>query len=302
MAAQDSDEPLVLLTGATGYVGSRLLDLLQAEGLRVRCLARTPAKLEGRTGARTEVVGGDLLDRDSLREALRGVAVAYYLVHSLETKGSYAQEDRDAATWFAAEARAAGVGRMIYLGGLGSGDDLSEHLTSRQEVGRILRESGVPTVEFRASIVLGAGSLSYEMVRSLVERLPIMVIPRWVRTQAQPIGIDDVLRYLTAARTIELDESRIYEIGGADRSSYLDLMREYASQRGLKRVFVPVPVLTPGLSSLWLKLITPLFARVGRKLIDGVRNATVVRDDTALRDFAIRPMSMRDAMARAVRQ
>jgi uncharacterized protein YbjT (DUF2867 family) len=301
MNTRTAKNPIVLLTGATGYVGGLLLDRLLQEGLRVRCMVRRPEALSGRTNGCTEVIRGDVLDRSSLRNSLRGVDVAYYLVHSLNAKGSYADQDRIAARMFGEEALRAGVGRIVYLGGLGGGEDLSEHLASRQEVGRILRESGVPTVEFRASVVIGAGSLSFEMVRSLVERLPVMVIPRWVRTPAQPVAIDDVMSYLLAARVIPIDESRIYEIGGADRVSYLDLMKEYTRQRGLRRFFVPVPVLTPWLSSLWLKLFTPLLARVGRKLVDGVRNSTVVRDDAALDDFAIRPLSMQEAIARAIR-
>lgn len=296
---QDSD-PLVLITGATGYVGSRLLAELERQGLRLRVLARRPQKLADRVGPRTEVLRGDLLEPGSLPGALAGVDAAYYLVHSMQDHGDYAEKDRRAATHFADAARRAGVGRVIYLGGLGRDADLSEHLRSRQEVGRILRESGVDCIEFRASVVIGAGSLSYEMVRALVERLPLMVIPRWVRTAAQPIAVDDLLGYLIAARSLPLEGSRIYEIGGADRVSYLDLMQEYARQRGLKRAFVRVPVLSPRISALWLSLFTPLLARVGRNLIAGVKNATVVHDPAALRDFPIRPMNMTEAVRRAM--
>jgi ligand-binding SRPBCC domain-containing protein len=192
----------------------------------------------------------------------------------------------------------------VYLVGLGSagGGPLSEHLRSRQETGEALRAGGVPVVEFRASVVLGAGSLSFEMIRALVERLPVMVWPRWVTVKTQPIGIDDVVAYLVAALALDIPagESQIYEIGSPDRVSYGDLMREYARQRGLRRAFVSVPVLTPNLSSLWLRLVTPLHARVGRKLIEGVRNPTVVSDGSALADFAIRPLGIREAMARAL--
>jgi len=225
---------------------------------------------------------------------------AYYLIHSMASSRDYAARDRAGAEAFARAAKQAGVRRIIYLGGLGQGDDLSEHLASRQEVGRILRESGVPTIEFRASIVIGSGSLSFELVRALVEKLPAMVTPSWVSTPTQPIGIEDLIAYLVSALDVQGDESIVYQIGGPDRVSYGDLMREYARLRGLRRVLLPVPVLTPRLSSLWLGLVSPVHARVGRELIDGVRNATVVRDDRALRDFAIRPSGVRAMLSRAL--
>ncbi len=214
--------------------------------------------------------------------ALRDVHTAYYLVHSMASSRDYAENDRKGAEHFARAAREAGVQRIIYLGGLGHGEMLSRHLASRQEVGRIFRESGVPTIELRASIVIGSGSLSFELVRALVEKLPAMVTPRWVDTPTQPIGIEDVVAYLVAALDRPAGESTIYEIGGPDRVSYGDLMREYARLRGLKRVMVPVPVLSPRLSGLWLGLVTPVYSQVGRELIDGMRNPTVVEDDRAL--------------------
>ena len=202
---------------------------------------------------------------------------------------------------FGRAARAASVRRIVYLGGLGEeGADLSPHLRSRHEVGRVLRASGVPVIEFRASIVIGSGSLSFEMLRALVERLPVMVMPRWVRAVSQPIAIGDLLAYLEAALDLETGESRIYEIGGAERVSYGDLMREYARQRGLRRLTIPVPVLTPRLSSLWLGLVTPLYARVGRQLIDSIRHETVVRNDAARRAFSVVPSDTRSAIARAL--
>jgi len=194
------DPGWILLTGATGYVGGRLLLALEQQGHRVRCLARRPEFLKPRVAAGTEIVTGDVLDRSSLDEALRGVKVAYYLVHSMGSTGSFEENDRVAAHNFGAAARAAGVERIIYLGGLGDDKEtLSPHLRSRQEVGRILRESGVPLLEFRASVVIGSGSLSFEMIRSLVERLPIMTTPKWVSMPAQPIAIDDLIAYLLAA-------------------------------------------------------------------------------------------------------
>jgi uncharacterized protein YbjT (DUF2867 family) len=216
--------------------------------------------------------------------------------------GAFEEEDRQAARNFAEAARRVGVRRIIYLGGLAhGGDQLSPHLRSRHEVGDLLRQSGVPVIEFRASIVIGSGSLSFEMIRALVERLPIMITPGWVSVLAQPIAIDDLLAYLVAALRLPDGEHRIFEIGGADQVSYGDLMHEYARQSGLRRVMIPVPVLTPRLSSLWLGLVTPLYARVGRKIVDSIRHPTIVRDTTALRAFPVRPIGMRDAIARALR-
>ncbi len=292
---------MILLTGATGYVGGRLLGRLEQEGRQVRCLARRPEHLNARVGSGVEVVAGDVFDPDSLARGMCDVEAAYYLVHSMGTSGSFEEADRRAARNFGEAARAAGLKRLIYLGGLGDDrESLSPHLRSRHEVGEILRQSGVPVVELRASIVLGSGSLSFEMIRALVERLPVMLTPSWVRVPAQPIGIDDVLAYLFAALDMPLPESRIVEIGGNDVVSYEDLMQEYARQRGLWRYMIPVPILTPRLSSLWLGLVTPLYARVGRKLIQSIRYPTVVRDDSARRLFAIEPMSVHDAIARAL--
>ncbi len=290
----------ILLAGATGYVGGRLLEALEQEGRTVRCLARRPEQLRARVRPGTEVVAGDVQDPASLAAALAGVDCAVYLVHSMESAGSFEEADRIGARNFAAAARAAGVRRLIYLGGLGGGDDLSSHLHSRHEVGRILRESGVPTIELRAAIILGSGSASFEMIRALVETLPVMITPRWVATPTQPIGIEDVIAYLREALDLPGEESAVYEIGGPDRVSYGELMREYARQRGLRRSFISVPVLTPRLSSLWLGLVTPVYARVGRAMVDGLKNETIVRDDLALRTFRVRPLGMRQAMARAL--
>lgn len=291
---------LILLTGASGYVGGRLLRALEAGTHQVRCMARRPEYLRSRVADGTEVVAGDVLDPGSLPVALRGVHTAYYLIHSMGSSSDYAEKDRKGAEAFVAAARDAGVRRLIYLGGLGEGERLSRHLASRQEVGRILRESGIPTIEFRASIVIGSGSLSFELVRSLVEKLPAMVTPSWVSTPTQPIGIEDLVAYLVAALDLPYRDSIVYEIGGPDRVSYGDLMREYARLRGLKRVMISIPLLTPRLSSLWLGLVSPVYAPVGRELIDGVRNATVVHDDRALRDFSVRPRGIRDVLARAL--
>jgi uncharacterized protein YbjT (DUF2867 family) len=300
MSRDPHERPLVLLTGATGYVGGRLLSALEARGTLIRCLARRPEFLEPRVGAGTAVVRGDVLDPASLALALVGVDTAYYLVHSMTTAASYDEEDRRAAADFGRLAREAGVRRIIYLGGLGGGEALSTHLASRQEVGRLLRESSVATIEFRAAIVLGSGSLSFEMIRALVEKLPVMVTPRWVDTLTQPIGIEDLVGYLIEALDVPLKGSAVFEIGGPDRVSYMDLMREYARQRGLRRIMLRLPVLTPRLSSLWLGLVTPVYARVGRALVDGLRNETVVQDDSARRAFTLQPRGMRAALARAL--
>ena len=294
------DRPnLILLTGATGYVGGRLLQALEAGGYRVRCMARRPEELRGRVGAGTSVVLGDCLDTASLAGALARVHTAYYLVHSMGSTGSFEEKDRQAASNFAEAAREANVRRIIYLGGLGEGA-LSPHLRSRQEVGEALRATGIELIEFRASIVIGSGSLSFEMIRALVERLPVMICPAWVSIAAQPIGIEDLLQYLVAALNLGHAGNRIIEIGGADQVSYKDIMREYARQRNLRRFMLSVPILTPRLSSLWLGLVTPVYARVGRKLIDSLRNATVVRDPIALKLFSIRPKGIREIIARAI--
>ena len=294
---------LVLITGASGYVGGRLLRTLEEQGVALRCLARRPDFLAGRVGAETEIVEGDVLDFESLGPALAGVDTAYYMIHSMGGAGpeDFDVRDRRGAENFARAARAAGVRRIIYLGGLGDEKvDLSLHLRSRHEVGRILGSAGVPVIEFRASIVLGSGSLSFEMLRSLTERLPVMVTPRWVHVRAQPISIGELLEYLVGALDLEADDSRVYEIGGAERVSYGDLMSEYARQRGLRRFMIPVPLLTPHLSSLWLGLVTPLYARVGRSLIQSIRHETVVCDDRALQDFGVEPVGVAEAIERAL--
>lgn len=297
MSGQDR---LILITGATGYIGGRLLRVLEHGGARLRCLARRPEFLRRRVGESTEAVKGDVFDAESLQGALAGVDTAYYLVHSMGSGRDFAGKDRIAAENFARAARSAGVRRIIYLGGLGSGPGLSAHLASRQEVGRILRESGVSTIEFRASIIIGSGSLSFEMIRALVDRLPVMITPRWVRILAQPIAIEDVIAYLVDALEVEIDGSAIVEIGGADRVPYEGIMLEYARQRRLKRLMIPVPVLTPHLSSLWLGLVTPLYARIGRTLIDSISHETVVTDDLAARLFGIRPRGIGEAIERAL--
>lgn len=296
-----ADARYVVLTGASGYVGGKLLSRLESDGRRVRCLVRNPSEFNRQTSRSTEIVAGDVLDRATLDNALRGASAAFYLIHSMGSGDAFEDTDRDAALNFGAAARDAGVDRIIYLGGLGSDrEELSPHLRSRHEVGEILRQSGVPVLEFRASIVIGSGSISYEMIRSLVQRLPVMVTPKWVKVPAQPIAISDLLDYLLAGLDIRMDGSKIYEIGGEDIISYEGLMKVYAKQRGLHRLMIPVPVLTPYLSSLWLELVTPLYARIGRKLIESIVHPTIVRDRSALSDFSIRPIGVEDAMRSAI--
>jgi uncharacterized protein YbjT (DUF2867 family) len=292
------DFPVILLTGASGYVGGRLIPLLEQQPVILRCLARSPDKLRPLVKETTQIVQGDVLDPPSLDVALKGVDTAYYLVHLMSGSKNFEKEDRQAAKNFADAAKRSGVKRIIYLGGLGNDADpkLSPHLRSRHEVGEILRESGIETIEFRAGMVIGAGSLSYQLMKSLTDRLPIMICPRWLTTPTQPIAIDDVLGYLVAAKDLPEGASRIFEIGSPDVVTYGDLIREYARQQGLRRWLIFVPVLTPYLSGLWLALVTPASFEVGRHLIEGLKNPTVVRDSKALEVFQVRPMGVKDAI------
>jgi uncharacterized protein YbjT (DUF2867 family) len=292
---------LVLMTGATGYIGGRLLTLLQKQGVAVRCLSRRPEALKDRLSSTTEVVQGDVLDAPSLKTVFDGVDTAYYFVHSMGEDRDFESQDRIAAANFAQAATAAGVRRLVYLGGLGNPDEkLSKHLRSRQETGDVLRAYHSQVIEFRASIVIGSGSLSFEMIRALVERLPVMICPRWVQVKAQPIAIEDLLDYLRAALDLPTGTSQVYEIGGPDQASYGQIMQEYARQRRLIRWMIPVPLLTPYLSSLWLGLVTPLYARVGRKLVGSLRNPTLISNNLANTVFPIRPRPIREAITRAI--
>jgi uncharacterized protein YbjT (DUF2867 family) len=297
-----SQQRTILLTGATGYVGGRLISLLELRPGRLRCLSRRPEFLAARVHSETEVVEGDVLAPETLHAAMEGVDIAFYMVHSMCAGKDFEDEDRQAARNFSQAARSAGVRRIIYLGGLGDSDQaLSKHLRSRHEVGDVLRESGVQVIEFRASIVIGSGSLSFELIRSLVQKLPVMVWPKWVSTKAQPIAIEDVLAYLVAAVDLPDGESQVVEIGGTDQVSYGDVMLEYARQRGLRRRTIPAPFLSPWLSSLWLGLVTPVYARIGRKLIESLRNPTIVRDNSASAVFPdIHPRGLADAIQRAL--
>lgn len=276
--------PLCLVTGATGYIGGRLVPELLDAGHRVRCLARTPVKLRDHPWAgRAEVVRGDVTDEESVRAAMAGVDVAYYLVHSLGSAKDFERTDREAARLFGERARAAGVRRIVYLGGLTPRGvperELSPHLRSRADVGRILLASGVPTAVLRAAVIIGSGSASFEMLRYLTERLPLMVTPSWVRTRLQPIAVRDVLRLLVGSAALPSHVSRGFDIGGPDVLTYRDLMRRYAAVAGLpRRVILPVPVLTPRLSSLWIGLVTPVPAAVARPLAESLRHEVVCHE------------------------
>lgn len=291
---------LILLTGANGYIGGRLLPLLEARPSRIRCLARRPDYLKQRVGPETEVVYGDLLDFTSLEKAMRDVDTAYFLVHSPGMGSDNEERDRLAAANFGRAALQAGVRQIIFLGCLANGDNLSPHQANRHEVGKILHHSGVPTIEFRASIVIGSGSLSFEMVRALVEKLPVMATPAWMCSMIQPIAIEDTLQYLMQALYRSEPENAVYEIGGKDITSYEGIMREYGRQRGLRRLIIPVPVLGPRLSGLWLALTTPLYYAVGRQLIESALNDSVVTERKALEVFSIRPRTLSEAIMRAL--
>jgi uncharacterized protein YbjT (DUF2867 family) len=268
-----------LVTGASGYIGGRLVPELLAAGYDVRCMARDPGKLDGRPWSDdVEVAAADVMDAAAVRRALEGVDVAYYLIHSLGTGASFEQRDRDAAGIFAEAAASAGVKRLIYLGGIVSGraEGLSPHLRSRAEVGEILLASGVPTAALQAAVIIGSGSASFEMLRYLTERLPVMVTPQWVSTRIQPIAVGDVLRYLVGCAALPADVSRSFDIGGPDVLTYAEMMHRYCDVAGLRpRVLLPVPLLTPGLSSLWVGLVTPVPAGLARPLVESLRNEVV---------------------------
>jgi uncharacterized protein YbjT (DUF2867 family) len=272
------DHRRCLVTGATGYVGGRLVPELLAAGYRVRVMVRTPSKLKGRPWLdQVEVAEADAQDAEAVREALAGVDVAYYLLHSIGTGSDFAASERRTAEIFADSARAQGVGRIVYLGGLDPQDEeLSEHLASRSEVGKVLLASGVPTAVLRAGVIIGSGSASFEMLRYLTERLPVMVTPRWVHSRIQPIAIRDVLRYLVGCAELPPDVNRGFDIGGPDVLTYLDMMQRFAAVAGLKRRrIVPVPVLSPGLSSHWVNLVTPVPRGLARPLVESLRNTSV---------------------------
>ncbi|MGV9253304.1 SDR family oxidoreductase [Streptomyces sp. NPDC003697] len=283
-AAGARDGLRCLVTGATGYIGGRLVPELLGAGHRVRCLARSPGKLRDQTWQQeVEVVRGDVTDAASVAAAMRDVDVAYYLVHALGTGKDFEETDRRAARIFGEQARAAGVRRIVYLGGLTPEGvperELSPHLRSRAEVGRILLDCGVPATVLRAAVIIGSGSVSFEMLRYLTERLPVMVTPSWVRTRIQPIAVRDVLRLLVGSARMPSEVNRAFDIGGPEVLTYREMMVRYASIAGLpRRVILPVPVLTPGLSSHWVGLVTPVPASIARPLTESLRHEVVCHE------------------------
>jgi uncharacterized protein YbjT (DUF2867 family) len=292
--------PRVLVTGATGYIGGRLVERLWNRGPRVRCVTRDPRRLDIHRWPGVELVEGDLVEEDASRRALDGVDVAYYLVHSMASGKMFPERDRQIAQNFATAARRAGVRRIIYLGGLGdAAETLSDHLNSRHEVGRILAASGVPVVEFRAAIIVGSGSVSFELIRCLTERLPIMIAPRWVESRCQPIGVRNVLEYLIEALD-RRDAEGVYEIGGPDVLTYREMMLVYANVRGLRRRILVLPVPHPEWSSRFIDLVTPIPYAIAQPLVAGLHTDLVVHDGRALDEFEVRPMGYRDAVELAL--
>ncbi|MEU5417316.1 SDR family oxidoreductase [Streptomyces clavifer] len=283
-STNDDDGLRCLVTGATGYIGGRLVPELLEAGHTVRCLARSPEKLRDYPWAsRVEVAKGDVTDDESIGAAMRDIDVAYYLVHALTSGPDFEKTDRTAARIFGEQARAAGVRRIVYLGGLTPADvparELSPHLRSRAEVGRILLDSGVPTTALRAAVIIGSGSASFEMLRYLTERLPVMVTPSWVSTRIQPIAVRDVLRYLVGSAHMPDEVNRTFDIGGPDVLTYRDMMQQYAQVAKLpKRLILPVPMLSPGLSSHWVGLITPVPASIARPLAESLRYEVVCHE------------------------
>ncbi|MFI2782396.1 SDR family oxidoreductase [Streptomyces sp. ALB3] len=280
----DSAGPRCLVTGATGYIGGRLVPGLLEAGHRVRCLARSPEKLRDHPWAgEVDVVKGDVTDAESVGAAMRGIDIAYYLVHALTAGPGFEKTDSEAARIFGEQAKAAGVRRIVYLGGLTPAGvpvgELSPHLRSRAEVGRILLGSGVPTTALRAAVIIGSGSASFEMLRYLTERLPVMVTPSWVSTRIQPIAVRDVLRYLVGSAHMPADVNRTFDIGGPDVMTYRDMMQKYAQVAGLRhRLILPVPMLSPGLSSHWVGLVTPVPASIARPLAESLRYEVVCHE------------------------
>jgi uncharacterized protein YbjT (DUF2867 family) len=304
MTPTERPDGSILVTGASGVIGSRLTSRLAADGANVTAAGRRPDELK-RRWPDLPVVALDVLDAATIATALEGVTTAYYLVHSMESGVERFEEtDHDGAANFGRAAKNAGVERVIYLGGLGTDDTkpMSPHLASRQEVGRVLATEGPQVLEFRAAMVMGPDSASFRMLRDLVNRLPAMVVPRWVDTRSQPIAIDDVIEYLVAGASIPLDRHHtVVEIGGPETVTYREMLRAYAASQGVTRPIIGVPLLTPWLSSLWCGLTTSVPAALARPLIEGMSTEVIVRDHSAAELFPeIRPMGFRDAMERAL--
>ena len=294
----------ILVTGATGYIGGRLVGSLLDAGYTVRVMVRDPDRVQDRAWInQVDVIQGDVFKPQTLIEAMEGITATYYLIHSMSSSEDFQQRDLVAASNFGNAAKECGVERIIYLGGLGDPDtNLSEHLKSRQDTGQKLAKAGVPVTEFRAAVIVGSGSISFEMIRYLTERIPVMICPRWVFTRVQPIAINDILSYLTSALEAPESSGKVIEIGGADVITYGDMMMGYAKERGLKRILVPVPVLTPSLSSYWVHWMTPVPASITRPLILGLRNEVIVRENSAEEIFPdISPVNYASAVRSALK-
>ncbi len=293
----------ILVTGATGYIGGRLVPELLQAGHDVRCMVRRPAKLDTLPWrSSVEVVAGDVTDPDSLKEAAAGCDTAYYLVHSMAGGKGFAEQDRQGAANFRDAAAEASLQRIVYLGGLGpTGGKLSKHLSSRHEVGDVLASGSTPVTQLRAAVIIGSGSLSFEMLRYLTEVLPVMTTPRWVRTSCQPVAVRDVLSVLVQAIEDPSPESRTLDLGGPDVLTYRNMMKMYAAEAGLhRRWIIPLPLLSLRLSSLWVGLVTPLPPRVARPLIESLRSEVVVGDHDASQVFPFDPTPYREAVQRAI--
>ena len=298
----------VAIAGSTGYIGGRLAPRLLESGFSIRCLVRSPRKLEGRDWSENpgvEVRTANLSDQSSLTEALTGCEAAFYLIHSMVSAGEeYARHDLELATTFAAAAHDAGVARIVYLGGLGeTGAGLSEHLSSRRDVEAALASTGVPVTVLRAAMIVGSGSASFEILRYLVHRLPVMITPKWVSTPCQPIAVENVLIYLLGVLNVPETTGGTFDIGGSEVLPYREIMRIMADELGLpKRWIIPVPILTPRLSSYWIHLVTPLSNRIARPLAEGLKNEVVCREDRITHLIPQRLLSVREAIHAALSQ
>ena len=288
------------MTGATGFIGGGLARALAGAGARVRCLVRNTARAEHLTDAGCEVVEGDVIHPPTLEGVGHDIDVAYYLIHAMAGGDGFQQREQDGARNFAQMASREGIARVVYLGGLGD-QSVSKHLLSRHETAMTLAEHGPPLTYFRAAMVVGAESESYRTLRYLVQRLPVMIAPAWLRTNTQPIGIDDVIKYLSIAPDVPQSSGREVQIGGPDVLSYGEMLDRMARAMGARpRLMVPVPLITPWLSSLWIGLVTPVDANVARPLVEGLKTATVVTDPSGAEPFGIAPASFDETLRRAL--
>jgi len=293
----------ILLTGATGYIGSQLMEkLLQDKNVRLRLFVRNAGKVKESVGSGVEVYEGSTFDKDSLPKALEGMDVAYYLIHSMGAKGDFEELDRISAENFREACISAGVKRIIYLGGLGKKETASKHLLSRIETGEILsrRPADIQTIWFRAGIIIGSGSASFRIIRSLVQKLPLIITPRWVHTRTQPIAVRDVLEYLFLAKDVEVQGNLMVDVG-SEQMSFKDMLGRIARVMGLRRLLIPVPVLSPRLSSYWLILFSPVSYRIARALVDGLKSETIIQNDNARNYFSnVTPLSYEKAIEAAL--